>query len=135
MSGGNIEKYNESLTKEERIERASKAGIASGIARAKRREIKDSLSAILGMAMKSGEMADIEEIKSLADIKGKNLSVMDAGAIAMVQRWLKGDMRAGEMIIELIGQKPASKVVLDGEINNPFSGLTTEELKKMVNDE
>lgn len=135
MGKSNIEKFNESLTAEELSEHRRQAGIASGISRGKRKQVKDSLNTILQMSLKSGKQADLENIKSLAAIKGKNISVMDAAALAMVQRWLKGDVRAGELILGLIGEKPSDKVEINGQVNNPFAGLSTEELKKLIDDD
>ena len=37
--------------------------------------------------------------------------------------------------LDRAGFKPTDEVKLSGELNNPFEGLTTEELKKLVNDE
>lgn len=37
--------------------------------------------------------------------------------------------------LDRAGFKPTDEVKVSGEVNNPFAGLTTEELKKMVSDE
>ncbi len=37
--------------------------------------------------------------------------------------------------LDRAGFKPTDEVKVSGELNNPFEGLTTEELKKLVNDE
>lgn len=37
--------------------------------------------------------------------------------------------------LDRAGFKPTDEVKLSGELNNPFAGLSTEELKKMVNSE
>ncbi len=37
--------------------------------------------------------------------------------------------------LDRAGFKPVDEVSVSGNVNNPFAGLTTEELKKMVYDE
>lgn len=44
-----------------------------------------------------------KRIKSLADAKGKNISVQDALLLAQVARGLKGDARAFELIANISG--------------------------------
>ena len=135
MEKSNIEKFNESLTPEERKQRAIAAGVASGEARRKSRRMKDSLSSLLYMSLKSGEVADIDQIKSLAELKGQNISVLDAGVLALVQRYIKGDPAAFSIVQEMVGEKPSANINISGSVNNPFEGLTVEELKKLASDE
>ena len=37
--------------------------------------------------------------------------------------------------LDRAGFKPTDEVKLSGELNNPFAGMSTDELKKLVNDE
>ena len=37
--------------------------------------------------------------------------------------------------LDRAGFKPSDEVKLSGEVNNPFAGLSTEELKKLIDDE
>lgn len=122
-------------SKEEARAMSRKGGINSGKARRRKKTFKESLEVILDLTLKSGEKMDVDDIQSLADIKGKNISVQDAINIAMVQRAIKGDKAAAEWVRDTSGQKQAEKVEMTGEINNPLSGLTTEELRKLVDND
>ena len=122
-------------TKEEQKAIARKGGIASGKARREKKLMRETLDIILSMPMKNGKNADVESIRSFAALKGKNISVQEAILIAQVQKAMKGDTKAAEYVRDTIGQKPVENVAMSGEVNNPFAGLTTEELKKMVYNE
>jgi hypothetical protein len=37
--------------------------------------------------------------------------------------------------LDRAGFKPTDEVKVSGELNNPFAGMSTDELKKLVNDE
>ena len=125
----------EDLTSEELRARATKGGIASGKARREKKAMKDTLETLLKMPLKSSKYDDIEEIQSLAAIKGKNISVQEAIMLAQIQKAMKGDTRAAEFVRDSSGNKLKEAVELSGNVNNPFAGLTTEELKKMIGDE
>lgn len=122
-------------SKEEARKRGRAGGIASGKARREKKLMRETLEVILSMPMKNGKNADVESIRSFAALKGKNISVQEAILIAQVQRAMKGDTKAAEYVRDTVGQKPSDNVVMSGEVNNPFAELTTEELKKLINDE
>lgn len=62
------------MTPEERRENGRKGGIASGKAKREKRAIKETLEQLLSMPLRNGKKADIERIKSIAAIKGKNIT-------------------------------------------------------------
>lgn len=126
---------NSERTPKERKQRAKEMGIASGKARREKKLMRETLDIILSMPMKNGKNADVESIRSFAALKGKNISVQEAILIAQVQKAMKGDTKAAEYVRDTVGQKPVENVAMSGEVNNPFTGLTTEELKKMVYNE
>lgn len=105
----NIIKANRERTSEEARENGRKGGIASGKARREKREFKEILETIMDMNIKSGRGADVENIKSIADVSGKNIKVKDAIALAMVQKAAKGDIRAAEWVRDMLGEKPSDK--------------------------
>lgn len=121
-------------SKEEARERGRLGGIASGKARREKKAMRDTLEELLTMSLKNGKPTSVEKIKSIAAIKGKNISVQEAVMLAQVQKALKGDVRAAEFIRDTIGQKPTDNMYVSGEVNNPMAGLTTEELKKLIED-
>ena len=124
----------EDLTSEELRERAKKGGIASGKARREKKAMKDTLAMLLSMPLKDGAVADIEDVQSLASVNGKNITVQEAIMLKQIQKAMKGDTRAAEYIRDTSGNKLKEYVEIGGQINNPMAGLTTEELKKLVND-
>lgn len=116
-------------------ERGSKGGIASGESRRRKKAMKETLEALLSMQLKTGKAADIDKIQSLATLKGKNINVQEAIMFAQIQKALKGDTRAAEFVRDASGNKLADNVNLNGNVNNPLAGLTTEELKKLVSND
>ena len=56
----------------------------------------------------------------------KNISV------ALIKEAQEGNTRAFEIIRDTIEEKPRENIKVSGEINNPFSGLSTEELRQLV---
>lgn len=123
------------MTPEQRAECGRKGGIASGEKRRKKREMKERLGLLLNMPLKNGKQVDIEDVKSYAALKGKNITVEDAILIAQIQRAMKGDLMAATFIRDTSGNKPVDAVSVNGNVNNPFEGLTTEELKRMIGDD
>lgn len=117
------------------VRTATKGGIASGVARRQKKAMKDTLAALLCMPLKDGKAADIEKIKSIASLNGKNITVQEAIMLAQIQKAVKGDTRAAEFVRDSSGNKPKDEVQLSGGVNNPFAGLTTEELKKLIDDD
>ena len=122
-------------TTDEARQRGQAGGIASGKARRDKKAMKDTLTALLSMPLKSGKAADVESIKNLAALKGKNITVQEAIMLAQIQKALKGDTKAAEYIRDTSGQKLKESIELSGGINNPFAGLSTEELRKLIGDE
>lgn len=125
----------EELTSEQLRDRATKGGIASGKARRERKAMKDTLAALLSMPLKDGKTADVEEIKNLGSLKGKNITVQDAIMLAQIQKAIKGDTKAAEYVRDTSGNKLKEAIEMSGSINNPFAELTTEELKKLIEDD
>jgi len=121
-------------SKNEARERGRAGGIASGKARRAKKEMRETLESILAMSMKTGKIVDVDNIRSFAGLKGKNISVQDAILIAQIQKAMKGDTRAAEYVRDTVGQKPTDNVALSGSVANPFEGLTTEQLEKMIGD-
>ena len=122
-------------TKEEQRKIAKMGGIASGKARKGKKAMKDTLKTLLSMSLKEQRSTDIEKIKSIAALKGKNITVQEAIMLAQIQKAMKGDTRAAEFIRDSSGNKLKESVEMNASFNNPFEGLTTEQLKKLIGDE
>lgn len=54
---------------------------------------------------------------------------------ALVQQAEKGNTKAYEIIQSTLEQKPKENISIIAEVNNPFTGMTTEELRKIANSE
>ena len=89
-------------TTEEARERGRKGGIASGKARRERKALNDTLSELFSMPIREGKLNELESIKSLASIKGKNITVQEAIILAQIQRALKGDQRAAKLLFDVL---------------------------------
>ncbi len=90
------------LSKEEAKKMGSKGGKASVAARRRKKAMRETMSEVLSMAMQNGDITDIEDIKSMADLKGKNVTVQDVIILAQVKKALKGDTRAAEYIRDMV---------------------------------
>ena len=122
-------------TTEEQQAIATKGGIASGKTRRERKAMKDTLGALLAMPLKDDSVTDIEGIQSLASINGKNITVQEAIMLAQIKKAVKGDTKAAEYIRDTSGNKLKDALELSGGVNNPFAGLSTEELKRLIDDD
>ena len=122
-------------TKSEARERGKKGGIASGEKRREKKAMKETLETLLQMPLKSGKAVDLDEIKDIAALKGKNITVQEAIMLAQIQKAIKGDTKAAEYVRDTSGNKLKEGVELSGGINNPFAGLSTDELRKLIGDD
>lgn len=109
-------------SKEEAKERGRKGGIASGKARREKKAMKETLEALLSMPMKSGKAVDVEAVKNFAALKGKNITVQEAMAIAMLQKAMKGNVKAAEWIRDTAGQKPVDNMNMSMNLPVFFEG-------------
>ena len=102
-------------TKEEARKRGRKGGIKSGIVRAQRKTLR-------------------EELLVLLETKVEDKTIQEKISFSLIQEALKGNVKAFETIRDTIGEKQQEKVNISGEVNNPFSGMSTEELRKILNE-
>lgn len=119
----------------EQREMRRKGGRASGRKRRQIKAWKELAQSILSMPMKDGKID--KKIKSLADAKGKNISVQDAMMLAQVVKSLKGDARAFELITTLAGayeepaeQMPAAPSVDDTNLIIPAFDALSADIKR-----
>lgn len=93
-------------TKEEQKEFATKGGIASGKARRQKKTMQELAKMILSMSMVNGEVHSIEDIQSIAEIKGKNLTIDQMILLKQTEKALKGDLQSAMFIRDTSGNKP-----------------------------
>ena len=122
MAKGDIDKLNTKLTREQRIERAKKAGEASAIARGKKKTAREFAEAAL-----NAEVTD----KST----GKRIVVKDAIIQKLVAKAIQeNDLATVKYLFDLIGETPAQRMEITGAEGKdliPQKPLTKEELKEL----
>ncbi|MBS5722174.1 MAG: hypothetical protein KHW50_07355 [Clostridium sp.] len=122
---------NEDLTPEQRRKNASKAGKASAKKRQQNKTFKEIINKFL-----DGRVSD-ERLKQQMIEFGfadKEVSNKSCAVFALWREAIQGNTKAFELLRDTIGEKPQEKITVNGKINNPFSGLSTEELRKILNE-
>lgn len=74
---------------------------------------------------------ELEILLQKLDEDGK--TYQERMSIALIKEAFKGNTKAYEIIRDTIGEKPKENIGISGEINNPFAGMSTTELRKIVN--
>ena len=90
---------NEQRTPEERRRNARKAGIASGKARREKADLKKKVNEILAMDVFS------PQLKETLEEKGLSATNQTAVVTVLLQKALKGDMRAIELLAKMNGNE------------------------------
>ena len=98
------------MTPEQRAEYGRKGAEKANETRRKRKEMRETLDILLNMPLKKGKVYSAEEIKSFADLKGKNITIDQAMMVCLVQKALKGDLNAIGMVRDTVGEKPTDKM-------------------------
>lgn len=122
MAGGKgkIADYNATQTPEQRKQNASWAGKASGKKRKENKELKEIAKTLLDMALKPGQVADIADIGSVAEMGKSNMDVRTGLILAAIKKGLEGDVKAQEMLFTLTGEK-VDKQELQIKSDTPLS--------------
>ncbi|KAF5037075.1 hypothetical protein DSECCO2_568480 [anaerobic digester metagenome] len=121
---------NSERTPEELRAITSKGGKASAEARRRRRDFKEIAQHLLTMTVKNGLQDDLEAIRSIAELKGQNITVADAIMIAITQNAMKGDIQSANYIRDITGQKPKDEVELTATVNEGKLGSILKQLEK-----
>lgn len=87
---------------DEAAKSGKKGGVASGVARREKKALKTTLETLLSMPIEDGKLEDIDKIKSLASLDGKNISVQEAIVLKALQRALNGDIKAFKAISDIM---------------------------------
>lgn len=126
----NLKPFN-SLTEKEQRKIASKGGQASVKKRQQNKTFKEIISKFL-----DGQVSDERLKQQMIDFgfADKEVSNKSCAVFALWKEAIKGNTKAFELLRDTIGEKPQDKVNISGEVNNPFSGMSTEELRKILNE-
>lgn len=89
---------NSERTPNELRQQTQKGGIASGEARRRKRDIRLALEALLE--------------KDISDKNGNVMTTTEAIALKQIEKALKGDTKAFEVVRDTVGQKPTDKIDL-----------------------
>ena len=118
-------------TTEEARERGRKGGQASAKKRQQNKTFKKIISKFL-----DGQVSDDRLKQQMIDFgfADKEVSNKSCAVFALWKEAIKGNTKAFELLRDTIGEKPQDKVNISGEVNNPFSGMSTEELRKILNE-
>lgn len=131
MSVENLIQYNpERSTPEQRRENARKAGLASGVARQKRKKLRD----VLGDMMTSHVTE--EELRVALETAGYAPTHENAIALAAIIKASHGDIEAARFVRDTLGEKPTESFNLattDRPIRSlDLSGYTDAELEAIA---
>lgn len=105
---------------EEAVKSGKKGGVASGVARREKKALKTTLEMLLSMPIEDGKLEDVDKIKSLASLGGKNISVQEAIVLKALQLALNGDIKAFNAIADILkqGTSESDTVEPDGFIES-----------------
>ena len=122
---------------QEQVEIARKGGKASAAKRREKKTMEQSLQILLNLAVSDSTLTDPTDNDVFNKVKGKNLTVQDKILVEVIKKALKGDLKAIEFLRDTSGQKPIDKknVKQDVNVHNPFSELSADELRKLIDDE
>lgn len=118
-------------TEEEQREKARKGGIASGVARRKRKAMKENLELLLSLKVQDKK---IKAVMKALGIKESEMTNQMAMQVAMLNQSLKGNVQAYKELRDTVEGKPTDNIKVDGNINttNPLENLSTEEIRKAI---
>ena len=101
------------MTTKELQEAGRKGGIKSGETKRNKKAMKETLELLLSMPLKNKKLVEPEQIKSFADLNGKNIDIQTAILIAQIQKALKGSVASAEFLRDTAGQRPEDRINLN----------------------
>ncbi len=107
----NLKPFTAEQSREEAVKNGKRGGIASGEAKRKRKSLREQLELLL-----------------------ENGDTQESVAVALIEKAMKGDVKAFEVIRDTIGEKPVDKVETKQTVVD-MSKFTTEELKEMLDND
>lgn len=123
----NIIIANNERSSDEARENGRKGGIESG----KTRRMQATMNKLLGMSLKTGDVANIDEIQSIFELNGVNIDAETAMLAGQLLKAIqKRDTKAAEFVRDTSGQKPTDKV----EIATVDREQSLEELNKIFDE-
>ena len=135
MAVGNIEKYNDSLSPEQRRQAAKRASDASAKKRTAAKLWRESVENLMAGKLTEEEETQIRRRFGLPD--DVDLSQQDAVVAAVSQRAKAGDKDSAQFLRDTAGQSPAQLVKLGNLDDKPFAtldlgSLSDEDLRRLA---
>lgn len=117
-------------SKNEARERGKNGGKASGESRREKKAVREIAKIILDLQLKKGKKYSVDDIRNISDINGKNISVKEAAVFAQINKALDGDIKAFQLLLEIIGEAPG-QAAANGQPESVDDALTVS-LKEMA---
>jgi len=99
-------------------------GIASGATKRKNRDIRVAINELLE---KGYNIKDPDNPSKRKDVSGA-----EALALVIMNKALRGDTKAFELVRDTAGQKPTDSMILTASVNTPYDELTAEQLRELL---
>lgn len=99
------------------VEEASRGGKNSVISRNRRKKDLEEWDELLSLPMKDG---DLDELKSIAGIKGANLTLSKQLKAVLIREALKGNLKAYELLLRCTGMDEPEPQEAPQEQSNGF---------------
>lgn len=113
MKGGTIMPNPENVTKRSKEQMTAdgrKGGIASGIAKRKRKSMQELAMLLLTKNIKKGKGCEPEDFENLAEMLGKNIDAGTAIVLSQIQKAIQGDTQSAVFVRDTVGDKAAEKI-------------------------
>ena len=125
----NLKPFSERSEDEQRAMRSKGGKVRAQRAR-ERKEFQELAKTILSLAMKSGSTTGVEDVESIAELNGKNLTVAEGIILKQAMKALRGDRYAAEFMRDTAGEKPIEKQ----DVNVRTIDKSLEEMEAYFND-
>lgn len=114
------------------LEDAKKGQEASARKRRERKKFEELFNSYLDKKVTNEQ---IKEQMKYFGFKDSECTNKNAIVFAQYKEALKGSTQAFVAVRDTIGEKPKDNVNISGNLNNPFEGLSTEELRQLINND
>lgn len=89
------------LTTAEAREIGRIGGKASVASRRTKKAMQEAWEAIRVIPIKAGDIVDLDEIQSIAQLKGANITIEQAAVLAIAKKAMRGDVQAFEVLSKM----------------------------------
>ena len=124
----------------EELKAAARRGQRKGVETKRANKEKRKTAAMIAeelitKTLRTGKVKDITKLRTLEEVKDSNVDTLTRIVFAQVFKAMKGDSRSAEFVLKLINEFPAENLHITTRAEDPFDGLTTEQLAKLANDD